>query len=180
MPETADTDLMSAAATGDTGAFAALIRRHVGPLLQFITRIEGDAHRAEDVVQDCLLSVWKHRTQFDRVRGFKPWLYRIALNRSRELHRRKSLLVGDTPPAEVGAANIESPDSCAVAVETTSLVLAAVDELPPTQRAVVLMRIWDGLPYADIGYALAVTEGTARSHMNYALAALRRALKHME
>jgi RNA polymerase sigma-70 factor (ECF subfamily) len=180
MPDTADTELMSTAATGDTGAFETLVRRHSGPLLQFITRIEGDAHRAEDVVQDCLLSVWKHRSQFDRVRGFKPWLYRIALNRSRELHRRKSLPIGETPPAEVGGSNGDAPDVCAVAVETANMVLAAVDELPPTQRAVVLLRIWEGLAYSDIGYALSVTEGTARSHMYFALDALRKALKHVE
>jgi RNA polymerase sigma-70 factor (ECF subfamily) len=180
MPDTADADLMSAAATGDTGAFETLVRRHSGPLLQFITRIEGDAHRAEDVVQDCLLSVWKHRNQFDRVRGFKPWLYRIALNRSRELHRRKSLPIGDVPPAEVGGSSGDCPDACAVAVETASLVVSAVDELPPTQRAVVLLRIWEGLTYSDIAYSLAVTEGTARSHMYFALAGLRKALKHVE
>src|SRR5437868_9804064 len=94
MPDTQDADLMCAATAGDTAAFAALVRRHAGPLLRVITRIEGDLHVAEDVVQDCLLSVWKHRRQFDRVRGFKPWLYRIALNRSRELHRRRSLPIG--------------------------------------------------------------------------------------
>lgn len=180
MPDAPDTDLMSAAANGDSAAFAALVRRYSGPLLRFLTRIEGDAHRAEDVVQDCLFTVWKHRAQFDRVRGFRPWLYRIALNRSRELHRRKSLPTDDTPMAAVGSANGGSPDACAVAVETANMVLAAVDELPPTQRAVVLLRIWEGLAYSDIGFALSVTEGTARSHMHYALAALRKALKHME
>lgn len=179
MPDTQDADLMCAAAGGDAAAFAALIRRHAGPLLRFMTRIEGDLHAAEDVVQDCLLSVWKYRNQFDRVRGFKPWLYRIALNRSHELHRKRSLTFASQSPHDIGASD-GSPDSCAVAVETANLVIAAVDELPPTQRAVVLLRIWECLPYSDIAFALAVSEGTARSHMSYALMGLRKSLRHIE
>src|SRR5262245_53758845 len=91
MPDIPDTDLMAAAAAGDTVAFGALVRRHAGPLLRFVARLDGNRHRAEDVVQDALLVLWRHREEFDNSRTFKPWLYRVAINRSHELRRKRQL-----------------------------------------------------------------------------------------
>ena len=64
-----------------------------------------------------------------------------------------------------------------VATEAAALVSAAVTRLPPQQRAVVVLRVWEGMSYAEIAEALGRSEGTVRSHMHHALAALREYLE---
>ena len=61
--------------------------------------------------------------------------------------------------------------------QTAQMISSAVTLLPPQQRAVVVLRIWHGLPYADIAEMVDCTEGTVRSHMHHGLATLR---KHLE
>ncbi|HJZ92395.1 MAG TPA: RNA polymerase sigma factor [Gemmataceae bacterium] len=179
MPDTPDGELMVAAARGDPAPFEVLVRRHTGPLLGFVRRLVGDAHRAEDVVQETFTGVWRVRDQFRQTHSFKPWLYKSALNRCRDLLRKRPD-PAPTTEAELVSEDDGGPIAAAVAVETSALVLAAVDRLPPYQRAVVLLRVWEGLSYGDIGFALAVTETTARSHMHHALGALRVALRRLD
>jgi RNA polymerase sigma-70 factor (ECF subfamily) len=145
----------AAAVDGDVGAFAALVRHHAGPLLRLLTRVEGDRRLAEAVVHDAFVAAWTDRDRFDPFRSFKLWLYRLALARRRAADVRRPV---PGPPSQSTAADP---------------ALAAVDRLPPRQRAVVLLGVWEGLSYDEISFVLAVTEGTARSEMYYALADLR-------
>lgn len=179
MPDTADRDLMVAAIAGDPAAFGSIVRIYAGPLLRFVGRFTSDGHAAEDIVQDSLLAAWRRRDQFDPGRPFKAWLYRIALNRCRELHRKSSPTILPESIEQISPSN-DSPFAAAVAVETVATVLSAVDRLPTAQRAVVLMRVWEGLSYADIAFALGVNDGTARSHMHHALQSLRASLRQLE
>jgi RNA polymerase sigma-70 factor (ECF subfamily) len=148
------------AVDGDVGAFAALVRRHAGPLLRLVTRVEGDRRLAEAVVHNAFVAAWADRDRFDPFRSFKLWLYRLALARGRAADVRRPAPGSPSPPAAADPA------------------LAAVDRLPPRQRAVVLLRVWEDLSYDEIGFVLAVTEGSARSEMYYALAALRNWFRH--
>ena len=70
-----------------------------------------------------------------------------------------------------------SPADTAIATETADLVAAAVTRLPSQQRAVVVLRIWEGLSYAEIAEVVGRTEATVRSHMHHGLAALRKSLE---
>jgi len=78
--------------------------------------------------------------------------------------------------AEVPAAG-PSPAEAAVSAETANLVAAAVAQLPPQQRMVVLLRTFSGLSFAEIGQAIGRSEVTARSHMHHALCGMRRYLE---
>ena len=69
------------------------------------------------------------------------------------------------------------PADTAIATETASLVSAAVAQLPAQQRLVVVLRVWDGLSYAEIAEIAGRTEATVRSHMHHGLAALRKYLE---
>jgi len=60
-----------------------------------------------------------------------------------------------------------------IATETAALLAQAVQQLPPQQRAVVVLRIWEGLSYGEIAQIVGRTEATVRSHMHHALANLR-------
>jgi RNA polymerase sigma-70 factor (ECF subfamily) len=123
--------------------------------------------------------VWLKRYQYKFPRPFKAWLYAIAVNKCRaryRLRRPATVPLGeDTSGAP--AAPDPSPEDTLVAAETAEQVSAAVTRLPGQQRAVVVLRIWEGLSYAEIAEALECTEGTVRSHMHHGLAALRRHLE---
>ena len=155
-----------------------LIRRHAAELLTFLTRMVGDRHCAEELFQEVFLAVWLKRQQYQYPRPFRPWLYAIALNRCRAVFRLRtpaplSLDGEQTDPADGDASPVEQT----IAAETAGIVAEAVTRLPPRQRAVVVLRIWQGLPYARIAEIVGCTEGTVRSHMHHGLAALRDVLQ---
>jgi RNA polymerase sigma-70 factor (ECF subfamily) len=174
-----DEYLMAQVAFGQSDLLEVLVRRHATGLLTFLTRMVGDCHRAEELFQEVFLAVWLKRRQYEYPRPFRPWLYTIALNRCRAVFRLRSPVpmslsaVGQTDPTAPDSA----PDEQAIAAETAALVSRAVTALPPQQRAVVVLRIWQGLPYAQIAKIVDCTEGTVRSHMHHALTSLHTALQ---
>ncbi|MCI0457851.1 MAG: RNA polymerase sigma factor [Gemmataceae bacterium] len=173
-----DEALMWEVAGGNREALTPLIRRYATPLLTFIRRMVGDAHRSEELFQDVFLAVWTHRRQYQYPRPFKAWLYAIALNRCRAAFRRPALPSTSLGNGEaVPVAPDSSPADSAIATETAALVAGAVTLLPPQQRAVVVLRVWEQMSYADIADALNCTEATARSHMHHGLSALRKYLE---
>jgi RNA polymerase sigma-70 factor, ECF subfamily len=172
--------LMLHVAQGHREHLESLIRRYASPLLTFIQRLAGDRHRSEELFQEVFLAVWRKRDQYGEGRPFKPWLYAIALNKCRAAFRsrgRSAVGLESDDGAATPAAPGPSPVDALIATETASLVAAAVDRLPPQQRAVVALRVWQGLSYSEIGDTIGCSEPTVRSHMHHGLAALR---KHLE
>jgi RNA polymerase sigma-70 factor (ECF subfamily) len=172
--EDRDEYLMARVAHGQPELLERLLRRHAGPLLTFLRRMAGDRHASEELFQEVFLAVWRKRHQYEYPRPFKPWLYAIALNKCRAAFRarpRPALPLGGEEVAP-GA----TPEESAQAAETAALVGDAVTRLPPQQRAVVVLRVWEGLPYARIAELVGCGEATVRSHMHHGLAALRQHL----
>ncbi len=172
----ADEWLMAQVARGDHARLEPLVRRYASPLLTFITRMVGDGHRAEELFQDAFLAVWVKRTQYRFPRPFKPWLYGIAANKCRAIFRVRKLPIVARPDCgdEALAPAIGSrPGDALLAAETAVHVAAAVGALPARQRAVVVLRIWSELSYAEIADALDTTESTVRSNMHHGLSAMR-------
>jgi RNA polymerase sigma-70 factor, ECF subfamily len=172
--------LMAQVANGKREHLEPLIRRYANPLLTFIRRMVGDQHRSEELFQDVFLTVWVKRRQYQLPRPFKSWLFAIAVNKCRASFRGQALpaflaMADDlpTPPAT----HEPSPVEKMVATETAALVANAVELLPPQQRAVVVLRVWDGLSYAEIAQVVGRSEGTVRSNMHHGLAAMRKYLE---
>lgn len=172
-------DLMARVAQGSDAALSTLLRRHASPLLTFLQRMLGDRQRAEDSFQEVFLAVWTHRHQYRYPGRFQSWLFGIALNQCRAEFRRGRLptVTLDDQPALDPADDDPTPAQAAVAGETAALVAQAVADLPAQQRAVVVLRIWNGLPYGEIADILGLQTATARSHMLHALATMRRCLQ---
>ena len=180
MDRQADRDewLMAQVANGSRDHLEPLIRRYANPLLTFIQRMIGDRHRSEELFQEVFLAVWTKRRQYQFPRPFKAWLYAIAANKCHAVARARRLaavaLEEEAPWSP--AASGPSPEDTLVATETAALVSAAVTRLPAQQRAVVVLRIWEGMSYAEIAETVGRTEATVRSHMHHGLAALRKYL----
>jgi RNA polymerase sigma-70 factor (ECF subfamily) len=180
--------LMGQVALGHRECLEPLVRRFASPLLTFLHRMCGDRHRAEEIFQEVFLAVWLKRGQYRFPRSFRAWLFAIAANRCRAEYRKAEYRMNEieadwledfavASPSGGGGAPLEA----AIDVETAAIVAAAVAELPTQQRAVLAMRVWNGMSYAEIADSLGRTEATVRSHMHHALAALRKPLeRHME
>lgn len=171
--------LMAQVALGKREYLEPLVRRYASPLLTFIRRMVGDAYQSEELFQEVFLAVWVKRHSYRFPWPFKPWLYAIALNRCRAAFRRPPSYfapLDDDGPAAPPAPD-PSPTDTAIATETARLVATAVKYLPPQQRAVVVLRIWDGLSYGEIAELMDRSEATVRSHMHHGLAALRKYLE---
>jgi RNA polymerase sigma-70 factor (ECF subfamily) len=178
--EERDEWLMAQVARGKREHLEPLVRRYATPLLTFITRMVGDRHRSEELFQEVFLAVWAKRRQYQFPRTFKSWLYAIALNKCRAAFRRKdaTTLPLDEPDSKLAPVTSSgSPADVAIATETAALVSSAVTRLPQQQRLVVVLRIWDGLSYAEIAEVVGRSEVTVRSHMHHGLAALRQFLE---
>jgi RNA polymerase sigma-70 factor (ECF subfamily) len=165
--------LMAQVAGGARPPLETLVRRYATPLLSFIHHIVRDRHRSEELFQEVFLTVWLKRHQYQSPRPFKPWLYAIALNRCRLEFRKPFTDEVSMEGAILVLSGEPSPADSVVAAETAHLVAAAVRRLPPQQQMVVVLRVWQGLSYAEIAETLGRTEGTVRANMHHALAALR-------
>ncbi len=181
MEKTAEPDewLMGQVALGKRECLTPLVRRYASPLLTFIERMTGDRHRSEELFQEVFFAVWNKRKQYRLPNRFRSWLFAIAANRCRQDFRRAKLPMASTPePLEyVSAAASKTPEDVAIATEHSAIVAVAVTELPPQQRTVVVLRIWNGLSYAEIAEVLGKSEATIRSHMHHGLNGLRRYLE---
>jgi RNA polymerase sigma-70 factor (ECF subfamily) len=169
--------LMGQAALGKREYLEPLIRRYANPLLTFIRRMVSDRQQSEDLFQEVFLAVWKNRWQYQFPRPFKAWLYAIALNQCWAAQRRRAPGLLDEKPCSTLASRDPSPAETAIATETAALVTAAVARLAPQQRAVIVLRVWNGLSYSEIAEILGRSEGTVRSNMHHGLAAMRKYLE---
>lgn len=172
--------LMAKVAEGRREYVEPLVRRYANPLLTFIRRMVGDAHRSEELFQEVFLAVWRKRRQYRFPRPFKSWVFTIAANKCRAAHRRKHLVAAAPlqDDSRTGPAGVEpTPSENAMATETADMVATAVTLLPPQQRTVLVLRIWQNLSYAEIAEIVGRSEATVRSNMHHALAAMR---KHLE
>ena len=173
--------LMGQVARGGRQHVAPLVRRYASGLLTYIQRMTGDRHRSEELVQEVFLLVWTKRKKYKFPKSFRAWLFTIATNRCRADFRRLRPEVAspmdETSATAVPVAAGPSPAEATIAVETAQLVTGAVAQLPPGQRTVVTLRVWNGLSYAEIAEIVGCAEATVRSHMHHGLAAMRRYLE---
>ena len=171
-----DESLMAQVVAGQQGCLTPLVRRYASPLLTFIQRMIGDRHRSEDLFQEVFLAVWRNRRRYEFPRPFRAWLFGIAVNTCRADFRRRAAPVvsldQDDPPWIPPAADPPAGDVI-TATETTTLATKAVGQLPARQRAVVVLRVWSGMSYAEIAQILGTREATVRSNMHHGLAAMR-------
>lgn len=172
--------LMGQVVRGKRDCLEVLVRRYATGLLTYLSRMCGDGHRAEELVQEVFLTVWTKRKTYKLDKPFKAWLYTIATNRCRSAFRGKKnqpLASLDESAGFSPEAEDHGPMDIAVNSENASLVSAAVANLPEQQRMVVTLRIWGGMSYAEIAQSAGRTEATIRSHMHRALESLRRTLQ---
>lgn len=168
-------------ATGDADAFALLVARYRARLIALTRRMLvtscGSTDEAEDIAQEAFVAAYDKRLSYRRGEPFRPWLYRIALNRCldrlRIQARRPSLRIWDD--ADIQAAAPE-PEAALLLSEREARLSQAVAALAPKYRAVFILRHLDDLSYEEIAQATELPLGTVKTHLFRARAQLRAAL----
>jgi RNA polymerase sigma-70 factor, ECF subfamily len=160
-------DLMRSVATGDEDAFKALVHRHQRQVLNLILRFLGDRDEAEDLTQEVFLKVWKSAGTYKLEAKFKTWLYRISINlcinRQRYLRIRRwfNILESNSQihtSEEFFNGNPEAttttPEDDLIQSELSLQVKNALEELPTSQRAALILKVYDDLSYHEISQIL--------------------------
>lgn len=161
-----DDELMASYRSGQTEAFEQLYRRHAPGLFTYLRMQVGDA--AEDLLQDLFSRVSLSLSRYRAEGRFAAWLYTIARNLVRDRLRR--------PLREIPLDD-NLTDCCSDERYANRLAVRdALCGLPTEQREVVLLRIYGGLSFPEIGRVLGCPPNTAITRMHRALGRLRRVL----
>jgi RNA polymerase sigma-70 factor (ECF subfamily) len=175
-----DTEVVTAYLAGDARAFDLLVERYQTRLLNFIYRTVGDRERAEDLVQEVFIRVYRHLPRFDRSKKFSTWIYTIASNLAKnELRNRarnplvyfQSLTKGwgdeeERPLDFEDPAN--RPDDLFHKRQLRAVVDAGVAQLPVHHREVFVLRELEGKSYEEIAEITKTNLGTVKSRLNRA------------
>ena len=188
------------AATGHwpgVGDFDDLVRRYRRELHVYCYRMLGSFDEAEDHVQEVLLRAWRSRQSFQGRSSPRTWLYRVATNACLDTLRRHARRAGPAPSSALAgprpsiaampwvqpypdslldelAAGQPGPEAVAVSRETISLAfLAAIQLLPPRQRAVLILRDVVSWPAAEVAGLLDMSVPAVNSALQRARTTLR-------
>ena len=174
-----DAYLVRRAVDGYTDAFELLVARHTAQIYRVALRIVGDRGDAQDVTQETFLAAWQNLTRFRGDSAFTTWLYQIVTRRAlnhatRGRTRHATNLLADIPDDLMVAGHTTGDDASQSAVDT---VTAAVASLPFSQRIVIVLHHFEGLPYAEIAAVTGSTVPAVRSQLFRARRTLAESLK---
>jgi len=188
----AEPELLAMARAGDAGAFDQLVTGYRGELIAHCYRMLGSVHDAEDALQESLLSAWRGLARFEGRSSFRTWLYRISTNACLRLsaQRPRRVLSTDYGPPRRDTADLgepvtepvwlepwpddlaaDEPDPAATYLRREAVELAfvtALQHLPGSQRAVLILRDVLGYSAAEVAEILDTTPAAVNSAMQRA------------
>jgi len=152
MSDPDDRDWVQAARGGSTAAFSHLVTLHEAGVIAFLRKICVNSSEAEDIAQETFLFAWYELARFDPDRNFRAWLFGIAWRKCRE-SRRSWLrrLRRETAAMEI-MPNLIRPEP-GVRLDLS----AAIDRLPPEERASVLVCLMAGFTHEEAAQIMDVT-----------------------
>jgi RNA polymerase sigma-70 factor (ECF subfamily) len=174
-----DADVVTSFLGGEERAFQELVERYQTRLLNFIYRTIGDREKAEDLVQEVFIRVYRHLHRFDRSKKFSTWAYTIASNLAKnELRNRsrnplvlfqtvqKSFQDDDRPLQFEDTTS--RPDDMYRKRHLREIVEETVAKLPEHHRNVFVLRELEGKSYEEIAEITDCNLGTVKSRLNRA------------
>jgi RNA polymerase sigma-70 factor (ECF subfamily) len=168
-PDATDADLLAAHVAGDPEAFGLLFSRHRDRLWAVALRTLGDPDDAADALQDAMISAFRRASSWRGEAAVTTWLHRVVVNACLDRVRRERIRTADPLPDDLET-RLRTPDRApadpaleAEAHERRDLVLAALAQLPPEQRAALVLVDMEGYPVADVALMLDCAVGTVKS-----------------
>ena len=166
-------DLVEAARRGDHEAFEVLATTAADRLYAVARLILRSADLAEDAVQEALVRAWRQLPSLRDPDRFDAWLHRLVVNACADQGRQLRRWSQQVRPFHLEA----SVDDHTGSVADREQLERGFRRLTPEQRAVVVLHYYSGFSAAEIARIVGIPEGTARSRLHYATAALRAALE---
>lgn len=157
------------------GSFEDYVTTRSAALLRFAHHLTRNSDDAHDAVQDALLGLYPRWRQIAARGEVDAYVRRSIVNAHVSAWRKVRRIFPTADPSLVGPAPVVPDASQAVADADQALRLCG--ELPPLQRAAVVLRFYEDRTFAEIAAILGCPEGTARSHVHRALVALRAKLE---
>ena len=174
-----DRSLIQRARAGDAGAFEDLVRLHSPSVFRVAAGLVGP-DEAEDVVQEVFIVAHERLAEFQGRSALRTWLCGIGAKKSlQRLRRRRRVSWFGLGSAPEQTSHV-TPEAITSAEERGEAVRAAIARLPADQRAVVVLRTFEGLSFPQIASALGIRLPTAESRMARAREKLRGLLSHLE
>lgn len=183
-----DVELMLRVKDGDAGAFRELFAKHADPVVNFAYRFVSNRDRAEELVQDAFLQIFRARARYEPRARFATFLYRVVTNlclnelRRFEYQGRTEPLEGH--PTEDGAGSREIADEAApsavetvVGAQAASRIGAVLDRLPPNQKTALLLSRVEGFSYQEVADTLETSVSAVKSLIFRATQTLRQELR---
>jgi RNA polymerase sigma-70 factor (ECF subfamily) len=176
-----DESLADRLRAGEAGAGEELVRRYCQPLLRYLQKVAGNSELAEELHQQTWTSVLEHIDRFDAASaagGFKAWLYRIATNkandqwrsRGRERNAKEGLKLVTEEIAPDASQRLEGS-------EQFEKLRDAIQQLPESQKQVLLLRYYSGLKFVEIAATLGCPLNTALGRMHKAMIRLKQLME---
>lgn len=174
-----DHEVVQLSLDGDIRAFGEIVARYDQRLLNFVYRTIGDRERAQDLVQETFVRVYRHLQRFDQTKKFSTWIYTIASNLAKNELRNRSrnpLVLfqtlkrnwdADHRPLEWEDTQYK-PDDLFRKRHLREKVEEAVTHLPEHHRIVFVLRELEGKTYEEISDITGVNLGTVKSRLNRA------------
>ncbi len=157
-----DERLIALTRRGQPAAFETLCARYQSRLLAFCRHMLSSREDAEDVLQEVFAAAFNAVLADERAINVRPWLYRIARNRSLNHLRRTSAIGVDTMDVHFAENGLSTSDKV-LRRESFRELIGDVHELPETQRTALLLREIDALSYEQISQAMETTVPSVKS-----------------
>ena len=177
-----DEYLLDLAVQGDAGSFGEVTQRWERRIFAFIFRYVGNSEEARDLTQNTFAKAFENLGRLSDSSRFSSWLYTIALNECRMRFRREKRAqhfpIEDDSGSGLELVSAESsPEEGAAQQQQVRRLRRALGHLPDEQRAVIVMKEYQGLKFQEIAEIVEVPLSTVKSRMYLGLKTLRRLLE---
>lgn len=177
MPRQGEPYLVERLKAGDREAFDCIYRLYARRLYSFAYLVCRSHHDAEDILQDTFVKLWVHRERISRADSIKSLLFTIARNRLINAYKKLApLTLTDDMTAHEAAVDTRSVATPGRGLEYTEFergVMACIDDLPPTQRQVVMLSRFESLSNNEIADRLGLSLQTVKNALSMGLKTLR-------
>jgi len=168
--------LVAACLSGRAGAFDLVVERHRRSVYQLCYRFVGNHEDASDLSQDVFLRAYRGLGGFRGGSSLATWLYRIGVNACLNRVSVKKPLTEDLDARQHIDTFHESPSERVLREERGARVRAAITQLPPKQRATLVLRMYQELSHEEIAEVLGSSVGAVKANFFHALGNLRKLL----